>query len=149
MPAEPEITAPSTCVCRAADSTRSRWLDPKSVAPHQPAGWGRSSGGSTGASRPPTGRWGSTISHIDYLACIRSISWTSPPAREIDEGGDRAAGTWPRLAEHSGGVARARTKKVSIDLIPNTGGLRLVARTERVDADIQIARPDGHESMGA
>ena len=57
-------------------------------------------------------------------------------------------GAAPRRTQRWGGAGTGR-KKVSIDLIPNTRGLRLVARTERVDADIQIDRPDGHESMGS
>jgi hypothetical protein len=89
-----------------------------------------------------------TISHIDYLALHQVYFVDFSTGEEIDTSAIVPLARGPRLADHSGAVARARTKQLAVDLIPNTQGLRLVARTERVDADIQVARPSGHESMG-
>ena len=149
MPAEREITAPvDLCLPNGR-------LNPEAVGwTRHPLhrtnlrGWGRSKRWEYWCVQTADWALGITISHIDYLALHQVYFVDFATGEEIDEAAIVPLARGPQLAEHSGGVARARTKKVSIDLIPNTGGLRLVARADRVDADIQIARPEGHESMG-
>ncbi|PTR26636.1 glycosyl hydrolase family 2 [Rhodococcus sp. OK519] len=47
-----------------------------------------------------------------------------------------------------GGPARARTRKVHIDIDEIAGGTRLRARGERVEIDVIAHRPDHHECLG-
>jgi hypothetical protein len=149
MPAEPEITAPiDLCLPNGR-------LNPEAVGwTRHPLhrtnlrGWGRSKRWEYWCVQTADWALGITISHIDYLALHQVHFVDFATGEEIDQAAIVPLARGPHLDEHSGGVARARTKKVSIDLIPNTRGLRLVATTDRVAADIHIDRPNGHESMG-
>jgi hypothetical protein len=47
-----------------------------------------------------------------------------------------------------GGPARARTRRLLIDVTPTPGGTRLRARTERVDLDVVAGLAPGHERLG-
>ena len=72
-------------------------------------------------------------------------------SREGDRrGGDRAAGRGPQLAgaQRWGGAGPDEEGQHRPDP-QHPRPACLVAGTERVDADIQIDRPDGHESMGS
>ncbi len=110
-------------------------------------GWGRTKRWEYWCVQSPDWALSVTISHIDYLALHQVYFVDFGTGEQIDTSSIVPLARGPQLADHSGAVARARTKQLAIDLIPNTQGLRLVARTERVDADIQVTRPAGHESM--
>ncbi len=112
-------------------------------------GWGRSKRWEYWCVQTPDWVLSVTISHIDYLALHQVWFVDLASGEQIDVGAIVPLARGPVLPDTSGGgPARARAKALSIDLIPNTAGVRLVAHTDRIDADIQIARPDGHESMG-
>lgn len=111
-------------------------------------GWGRSKRWEYWCVQAPDWALSVTVSHIDYLALHQVWFVDFTTGEQIDAGAIVPLARGPVLPGRSGGgPARARTKKLAIDLIPNTQGVRLVARTDRVDADVQILRPDGHESM--
>ena len=111
-------------------------------------GWGRAKRWEYWNVQTPAWTLGLTVSHIDYLALHQVYFADFATGEEIDDTAIVPLARGPRLEPRSGAPARARTKKLSLDLIPNTGGVRLVARSPRIEADIQAARPAGHESMG-
>jgi hypothetical protein len=146
---EPEITAPvDLCLPNGH-------LNPEAVGwtrhPLHRAnlrGWGRAKRWEYWCVQAPDWALSVTISHIDYLALHQVWFVDFTTGEQIDAGAIVPLARGPVLPDHSGGgPARARTKKLAIDLIPNTQGVRLVARTDRVNADVQIRRPEGHESM--
>ncbi len=47
-----------------------------------------------------------------------------------------------------GGPVRVVTGALTIDLEPDDAGVRLRARTDRVEVDVRASRPTGHESVG-
>lgn len=111
-------------------------------------GWGRAKRWEYWCVQAPDWALAVTVSHIDYLALHQVYFVDFTTGEEIDTSTIAPLARGPVLPDRSGGgPARARTKHLSIDLIPNTAGLRLVAHTDRVDADVQITRPAGHESM--
>ncbi|HQR79739.1 MAG TPA: DUF2804 domain-containing protein, partial [Actinomycetota bacterium] len=111
-------------------------------------GWGRAKRWEYWCVQAPDWALAVTVSHIDYLALHQVFFVDFTTGEEIDTSTIAPFARGPVLPDRSGaGPARARTKHLSIDLIPNTAGLRLVAHTDRVDADVQITRPPGHESM--
>lgn len=111
-------------------------------------GWGRAKRWEYWCVQAPDWALAVTVSHIDYLALHQVYFVDFASGEEIDTSTIAPLARGPVLPDRSGGgPARARTKHLSIDLIPNTAGLRLVAHTDRVDADVQITRPAGHESM--
>jgi hypothetical protein len=147
---EPEITSPMD-LCRPDGR-----LNPGAVGwsrhPMHRAnlrGWGRAKRWEYWCVQTPDWALSVTVSHIDYLALHQVWFVDFSTGEEIDAGAIVPLARGPVLPDRSGGgPARARTKKLAIDLVPNTQGVRLVARTERIDADVQVRRPDGHESMG-
>jgi len=112
-------------------------------------GWGRTKRWEYWNVQTPDWTLALTVSHIDYLALHQVYFADFATGQEIDTTAIVPLARGPVLPEGSGtGPARARTKALSIDLIPNTQGVRLVAHTDRVDADVQVLRAPGHESMG-
>ncbi len=112
-------------------------------------GWGRAKRWEHWSVQTPDWVLFVTVSHIDYLALHQVYFVDLETGEEIDTSAIVPLARGPVLPDRSGGgPARARTKHLSIDLIPNTQGLRLVAHTDRIDADVQVQRPAGHESMG-
>lgn len=89
------------------------------------------------------------LSDIDYAA-VHSI-WVLD-RRTGEEVAHDAIGVLGRSATLPGtlgaGPARARTKKVRIDLDEVEGGTRLRAEGARVRVDVMAERPPGHESLG-
>lgn len=89
------------------------------------------------------------LSDIDYAA-VHSI-WVLD-RRTGEEVAQDAIGVLGRSATLPGtlgaGPARARTKKVRIDLDEVDGGTRLRAEGPRVRVDVTAERPPGHESLG-
>lgn len=89
------------------------------------------------------------LSDLDYAA-VHSI-WVLD-RRTGEEVAHDAIGVWGRSATLPGtlgaGPARARTKKVRIDLDEVDGGTRLRAEGARVRVDVMAERPPGHESLG-
>ncbi len=111
-------------------------------------GWGRAKRWEYWCVQTPDWALSVTVSHIDYLALHQVWFVDFTTGEEIDTSAIVPLARGPVLPDRSGGgPARARTKALSIDLVPNTQGVRLVVRTDRVDADVQILRPEGHESM--
>ena len=146
---EPEITAPvDLCL---PDGTLNRDAVGWTRHPLHRAnlrGWGRSKRWEYWCVQAPDWALSVTISHIDYLALHQVWFVDFTTGEQIDTGAIVPLARGPVLPDRSGGgPARTRTKKLAIDLVPNTQGVRLVARTDRVDADVQITRPAGHESM--
>ena len=146
---EPEITAPvDLCL---PDGTLNRDAVGWTRHPLHRAnlrGWGRSKRWEYWCVQAPDWALSVTISHIDYLALHQVWFVDFTTGEQIDTGAIVPLARGPVLPDRSGGgPARTRTKKLAIDLVPNTQGGRLVARTDRVDADVQITRPAGHESM--
>ena len=146
---EPEITSPvDLCL---PDGTLNRDAVGWTRHPLHRAnlrGWGRSKRWEYWCVQAPDWALSVTISHIDYLALHQVWFVDFTTGEQIDTGAIVPLARGPVLPDRSGGgPARARTKKLAIDLVPNTQGVRLVARTDRVDADVQILRPAGHESM--
>lgn len=146
---EPEITTPvDLCL---PDGTLNRDAVGWTRHPLHRAnlrGWGRSKRWEYWCVQAPDWALSVTISHIDYLALHQVWFVDFTTGEQIDTGAIVPLARGPVLPDRSGGgPARTRTKKLAIDLVPNTQGVRLVARTDRVDADVQITRPAGHESM--
>ena len=146
---EPEITAPvDLCL---PDGTLNRDAVGWTRHPLHRAnlrGWGRSKRWEYWCVQAPDWALSVTISHIDYLALHQVWFVDFTTGEQIDTRAIVPLARGPVLPDRSGGgPARTRTKKLAIDLVPNTQGVRLVARTDRVDADVQITRPAGHESM--
>ena len=110
-------------------------------------GWGRAKRWEYWNIQTPDWTLGITVSNIDYLALHQVYFADFATGEQIDATVIAPLARQPRLAPFSGAPARARTKKLQIDLIPTTTGVRLIAHTDRVDADFTITRPDGHESM--
>jgi hypothetical protein len=111
-------------------------------------GWGRAKRWEYWNVQTPEWTLGLTVSHIDYLALHQVHFADFASGEEIDEVAIIPLARGPELAPHSGAPARARTKKLALDLVPTTDGVRLIARTARVQADILAHRPPGHESLG-
>lgn len=111
-------------------------------------GWGRTKRWEYWCVQTPDWALSVTVSHIDYLALHQVWFADFATGEQIDTSAIVPLAREPKLADHSGGYAGAQTKALRIELIPNTDGVRLLARTERVDADVQVTRPPGHESMG-
>ncbi|MEZ5184742.1 MAG: DUF2804 domain-containing protein [Candidatus Nanopelagicales bacterium] len=111
-------------------------------------GWGRAKRWEYWCVQTADWAFAVTVSHIDYLALHQVWFVDFASGEEIDTGAIVPLARGPRMPDRSGGgPVSARTKKLSIELIPNTGGVRIVAHTDRVDADIQVHRNPGHESM--
>lgn len=110
-------------------------------------GWGRRKRWEYWNVQTPDWTLALTVSHIDYLALHQVYFADFTTGEEIDTTSLVPLARHADLAPFSGAPARARTKAVQIDLIPATTGVRLLARTDRVQADIQVRRPEGHESM--
>jgi hypothetical protein len=150
MPGEPEVTEPVD-LC-----THDGMLNPAAVGwtrrPLHRAdlrGWGRAKRWEYWCVQTPDWALSTTVSHIDYLALHQVYFVDLASGQEVDTGAIVPLARTPDLpATSGGGPVLARAKGLLIDLIPTTGGLRLLARTERVAADITIRRPAGHESMG-
>lgn len=110
-------------------------------------GWGRAKRWEYWNVQTPDWTLGVTVSNIDYLALHQVYFADFVTGEEIDQTAIVPLARTPRLAPFSGTPARARTKDVQIDLIPTTSGLSLTARTDRIEADLRVERPAGHESM--
>lgn len=111
-------------------------------------GWGRTKRWEYWCVQTPDWALSVTVSDIDYLSLHQVWFADFTTGEQIDTSAIVPLVGKPILADRSGARASAQTKALRIDLIPNTDGVRLLARTDRVDADIQISRSPGHESMG-
>lgn len=111
-------------------------------------GWGRAKRWEYWNVQTPEWTLALTVSHIDYLALHQVYFADFATGEEIDEVAIVPLARGPELAPFSGAPARARTKSLQIDLLPSTSGMHLMATTDRVQADLHVTRPQGHESMG-
>jgi hypothetical protein len=111
-------------------------------------GWGRSKRWEYWCVQAPDWAFAVTVSHIDYLALHQVYFVDFTTGEQIDTSAIIPLTRGPRLPDRSGaGPISVRTKTLSIELIPNIHGVRIVAHTDRVHADIQAARAADHESM--
>lgn len=146
---EPEITQPVD-LCTAGGR-----LNPAAVGwsrhPVHRAnlrGWGRGKRWEYWCVQAPGRVLALTVSSLDYLA-LHTV-WL------LDEGGTEVERTaivplarGVALPERCGaGEVEAAGRGLSIRLTPVDGGMRLRARTARLDADVLVRRPEGHESLG-
>lgn len=111
-------------------------------------GWGRTKRWEYWCVQTPDWALSVTVSHIDYLALHQVWFADFTTGEQIDTSSLVPLARGPQLADFCGGGARVQTKDLRIDLTPNADGVRLRAHTARIDADVQITRPEGHESMG-
>lgn len=111
--------------------------------------WGRNKRWEYWAIMTPTHIIALTISCIDYLSLHSVWVYDRTTGAEIDttvlSPGGRSA-TLP--ASLGAGPARARTRKLTLDIEELDGATRLRGTAPRVSFDITAARPDGHESLG-
>ncbi|KDA06248.1 hypothetical protein DC31_10300 [Microbacterium sp. CH12i] len=111
--------------------------------------WGRNKRWEYWGVMTPTHIVALTVSCIDYLSLHSVWVFDRATGEAIDETvlspGGRSATLPKSLGE---GPARARTRKVTLDIDEMEDGTRLRARTARVCFDITAARPAGHESLG-
>ncbi|MFK0241806.1 DUF2804 domain-containing protein [Microbacterium sp. NPDC090281] len=90
-----------------------------------------------------------TISSVDYMA-LHEV-WVLDRATGVDIGstviapGGRSAVLPPSLGE---GPARARTRRITLDIDETFDGTRLRGTAPRLSFDLHAARPAGHESLG-
>ena len=129
-------------------------LNPKAVGwSRQPlhrtnlTGWGRAKRWEYWCVQTPDWALSVTVSHIDYLALHQVWFVDFGSGEQIDTSAIVPFAREPKLPPVCGDEAHAKTKSLSIDITPVPGGMRLVAHTDRVDADIRVTRPEGHESM--
>lgn len=111
--------------------------------------WGRNKRWEYWGVMTPTHIIALTVSCIDYLSLHSVWVFDRATGEEIDmtvlSPGGRSA-TLP--ASLGDGPARARTRKLTIDIDDVEIGTRLRGTGPRVSFDITAARPAGHESMG-
>lgn len=90
-----------------------------------------------------------TVSSLDYMA-VHEV-WVLDRATGEDIGSTvispgGASATLP--ASLGKGPARARTRRITLDIEESIGGTRLRGSAPRVSFDMLAARPAGHESLG-
>ena len=95
----------------------------------------------------PTHVLGVTVSDLDYAA-LHAVWFLGPDRSEV-----AASALVPfsrvGLPDRCGaGPVLVRAKGLSIDLLPDEGGLTLQATTPSLKADVRIDRPPGHEALG-
>ncbi|MEU4015546.1 DUF2804 domain-containing protein [Microbacterium sp. NPDC028030] len=90
-----------------------------------------------------------TISCVDYMALHEVWVLDRATGEEIGtttiSPGGRSATLPPSLGD---GPARARTRRISLDVDESFDGTRLRGTTPRVSFDMLATRPPGHESLG-
>lgn len=111
--------------------------------------WGRNKRWEYWGVMTPTHIVALTVSCIDYLSLHSVWVFDRATGEEIDTtvlSPGRRSATLP--ASLGDGPARARTRKLSIDVDEINGGTRLRGTAPQVSFDITAMRPNGHESMG-
>lgn len=157
-PTEPELTEHELTEDVSLTTPRGR-LDPESVgfARHPvvdtagiPAGWGRNKRWEYWSVITPSHILALTVSSIDYAA-VHEV-WICDRATGQTRGADatvlpaRGVELPPRL--HAG-PARARAKRLTIDIEPDAGGdvVRLRARVDTAWFEVEVTRPANHECL--
>lgn len=111
-------------------------------------GWGRTKRWEYWCVQSPTHVLALTVSSIDYLA-LHTVWFLEYGGPEIDKTVIAPLSRMPVFPERSGaGPVSVAARGVGIWLEPQDGGIRLRARTDRVEADVTVSRPPGHEGMG-
>ncbi|MGX1694420.1 DUF2804 domain-containing protein [Microbacterium keratanolyticum] len=90
-----------------------------------------------------------TVSHVDYMSLHSVWVFDRATSAAIEVTDILPLGRSATLPASLGdGPARARTRRLSIDIDENDAGTRLRARTSRLDLDISAERPLGHDALG-
>ncbi|GAB3799337.1 DUF2804 domain-containing protein [Humibacter antri] len=156
VPPEHEITTPvdlclpSGRLNRAAIGFTRRQLHNTDGIGRGAYAWGRNKRWEYWAITTPTHIVSLTVSALDYAALHQVWVLDRATLTEIDAVAiSPFSGSVTLPGTFASGPARARTKKVSIDIEEVDGGTRIRATTARVRLDVVATRPPGHEAMGA
>lgn len=148
MPIEREITEPVQ-LC----SPRGR-VNPAAVGwTRQPLhdadvpGWGRRKRWEYWAVQSPDCVLAVTVSDLDY-AHLSAVYFLDPHGNELAQTALTAGRPMPLPDRPGAGTVSVTTKRLEIRLTPRADGIRLWARTDHLEADMRIARPSDHESLG-
>lgn len=152
---ESEITAPVALVLpngrlnpAAVGWTRTPLHDTSGIGRGRQR-WGRNKRWEYWAVTSPTHIIALTVSSLDYAAVHELWVLDRSTGESIGANVTAILGGSATLAPSLGeGLARARTRKLRIDLDEVPGGTRLRAVTDRVRLDVVAERPAGHESLG-
>lgn len=109
-------------------------------------GWGRTKRWEYWAVQNPDMVLALTVSDLDY-AGLYAVWFLTPTGEELVASG---LAPMPRLTlpQRAGDAAvRVRSKGLRIEIEPTPEGVRLVAQTPRLQADVTVVRPAGHEAM--
>lgn len=110
--------------------------------------WGRNKRWEYWGITTPTHVIALTVSSLEYAAVHQVWVLDRAGGREIDEVAVVPLAGGVVLPESFGdGPARARTRRLSITADANERGARLTARTARVEVDVRVERPPGHECL--
>lgn len=89
------------------------------------------------------------ISHHDYRANVAASYLERPAGRFVHEGGNIwLPRTTPLPDVPYPGRMVGRRKELTVSMTENSEGVALRATGKRLDIDIQVLIPEGHESMG-
>jgi hypothetical protein len=88
-----------------------------------------------------------TVSALDYAA-LHSVYFLGPDGSEKVISKLVPLGSVALPNTCGGGRVSVRVKGLSIDLIPEPTGTRLIVDADSLTADVAIHRPDGHEALG-
>ncbi len=112
-------------------------------------GWGRNKRWEYWAVTTPTHLVGVTVSSLDYAGVhavwVHDRRTGETVSHDAIDPLSRGATLPGRLGDDP---ARARTKDLSIDVVPVPDGTRLEVTAPRVRLDVLAERPPGHEAMG-
>jgi hypothetical protein len=148
LPVEPEITA-------AADlCTGTGRLNPAAVGwtrtPRHRAnlrGWGRAKRWEYWAVQAPGHVLALTVSSIDYLA-LHTVWFMSYEGQDIEKTVMIPFGKVQLPHTSGGGPIHVAHKDLDIRIEPDGDGVNLRCRTDRIHAEVDLARPFGHQSLG-
>jgi hypothetical protein len=88
-----------------------------------------------------------TVSDLDYAA-LYAVYFLDPAGRETVVSKLVPLGRVELPWTCGGGPVRVRVKGLSIDLLPELSGTRLLVECDAIRADVRIQRPAGHEALG-
>jgi hypothetical protein len=88
-----------------------------------------------------------TVSDLDYAA-LHAVYFLGPDGSEVTLSTLVPLGRVRLPATCGGGPVAVREKDLSIDILPDESGVRLLVESPRISADVRVERPPGHESLG-
>lgn len=112
-------------------------------------GWGRNKRFEYWAITTPDHILALNISHHDYRANVSVTVMDRVRFAEIRQGGNRWLPLPGGLTDPAAKTAaRGRSGTTVVELIPNDRGTALRAKSDRIQVELQVIEPDGHQSMG-